>query len=368
MTPLRILTVVALLALSIGAGRTAGSTFGAFSATTVNPSTMSAKAVFPATRSWSAWDLRDASGGGAEVNASDPEAFTGLTVATKASWQTTFAANRYLTYDMNGPLPAGISASGVAFNFDFADATNGATSTMCFFFEVLRRSTGTVIGTHGSAAAPVACEPTTTIRVTSTPLPEVTTSDIANDLRVRVFMSRSRANRAATIDRATVSGTTSVAPFTLYETSSVDAADTVPATTPWPIATADAAARQTSANWATAFSATRYLKATFPSYLPASATVTSAQLVHVFRPTTATATACFYLDVLQGATVLATYGSAASPFCATGAGYTTNTIALPVLNTAARVNGAIVRMYVRTTNGGSTQHDHFRLDVGYAVD
>ena len=72
--------------------------------------------------------------------------------------------------------------------------------------------------------------------------------------------------------------------------------------------------------------------------------------------------------MLQGTTVLATYGSATTPFCATGTAYTTNTISVPALNTAARVNGAIVRMYVRTTNGGSTQHDQFRLDVGYSVD
>ena len=41
---------------------------------------------------------------------------------------------------------------------------------------------------------------------------------------------------------------------------------------------------------------------------------------------------------------------------------------MPALTTAALVNGAIIRMFVRTTNGGSTQHDQFRLDVGYAVD
>ena len=70
MSPRRLLLVVAALAISIGAGRAAGTTFGAFSATTSNTSTMSAKAVFPAVRAWSAWDLRDASGGGAEVNAS----------------------------------------------------------------------------------------------------------------------------------------------------------------------------------------------------------------------------------------------------------------------------------------------------------
>lgn len=367
MSPRRLLLVVAALAISIGAGRAAGTTFGAFTATTANTSTMSAKAVFPGTRSTSAWDLRDASGGGAEVNASDNEAFVGTTTTT-GNWATTFTPARYLTFDLNSPLPAGVATTSVSFDFDFADNANNASNSVCFYFEVLRRSTGAVIGTHGSATTPVACQPTTTVLQTSTPLPEVTTSDIANDLRIRIFAAHTLTPRAMRIDRAVVSGDTTVAPFDLYETTYTDAADTTPATVPWPIATADGTARQTSSNWATAFSAARYLKVTFPSYLPATAAVTSAQLVHVFRPTTSTATACFYFDVLQGATVLATYGSATTPFCATGTAFATTTVPVPALNTAARVNGAIVRVYVRTTNGGSTQHDQFRLDVGYSVD
>ena len=47
--------------------RPPGRRFGAFSATTSTSSTMSAKAVFPATRSWTAWDLSDRSSGGTEV-------------------------------------------------------------------------------------------------------------------------------------------------------------------------------------------------------------------------------------------------------------------------------------------------------------
>lgn len=362
----RLLAVVAALAISIGAGRVAGTTVGAFSATTSNPTTMSAKDVFPGTRSWSAWDLRDAADG-SESDASDAEAFVGTTTTT-GNWATTWTTARYLTFDMNSPLPAGVPTTGVTFNFDFADNANNANNAMCFYFEVIRRSTGAVIGTHGSPAAPVACQATTTVIQTSTALPEVTTSDIANDVRIRIYGAHTQNTRAMRVDRAVVSGSTTVAPFTLYETSFTDAADSTPAAVPWPIATADAVARQTSSNWSTAFSTTRYLKVTFPSYLPASATVTSAQLVHTFRPTTASATACFYFQVLQGTTVVATYGSTTTPFCATGAAYTTNTIAMPALTTAALVNGAIIRMFVRTTNGGSTQHDQFRLDVGYAVD
>ena len=366
MTPRRLLLVVAALAISIGAGRTAGTTFGAFSATTSNPTTMSAKDVFPGTRSWSAWDLRDAADG-SEADASDAEAFVGHD-----------DHHRQLGDDLDHdalphvrheqPAARGRRHDRRHVQLRLRRQRNNANNEMCFYFEVIRRSTGTVIGTHGSSAAPIACQATTTVIQTSTALPEVTSADIANDLRIRIYGAHTETARAMRVDRAVVSGSTTVAPFTLYETTYTDAADSTPAAVPWPIATADAVARQTSSNWPTAFSTARYLKVTFPAYLPSSATVTSAQLVHTFRPTTSSATACFYFQVLQGTTVIATYGSTTTPFCATGAAYTTNTIPMPALTTAALVNGAIVRMYVRTTNGGSTQHDQFRLDVGYSVD
>lgn len=365
MSTRRLLLILVALVLSALVGRAAGPTLGAFTASTSNPSTMSAKQVFPHTGSWSAWDLRDASSG-AEQNVSDVEAFTGSHLVT-GNWATTWSTARYLSYEMNAPLPPGLATSGVSFQFDFADDRNSPANQVCFYFEVLRRSTGVVIGTHGSTAAPIACQPTNTILPTTTPLPEVTSSDIANDLRIRVYAMHTNTARAMRVDRAIVTGSTTVAPFTLYETSYTDAADTTPATVPWSIATTDANAYRTTNNWPASFSAARYLKLTFPSYLPASATVTSAQLVQTWRPQNAGATACFYFDVLSGATVIGTYGSAASPFCATGAAYVTNTIPIAALNTAARVNGAIVRMYVRTTSG-RTQHDLLRLDVGYHVD
>jgi hypothetical protein len=366
MRPHRLLAGLTALAACAAITQLTGPTLAAFSTSTATQGTMSAKGVFAGTRSWPGWDLRDASSG-TEANASDAKAFSGVTATTK-TWATAWGTTRYLTYDMNSPLPAGVATSGVTLNFDFADSNVSATTQVCFYFEVLLRSTSAVIGTHGSTASPVACEPTTTIHTTSTPLPEVTTSDIADDLRIKVYAMRTTTAGTMLVDRAVVSGSSTVAPFTLYETSSVDAANAVVATTPWSIATADATAYQEATNWPAAFNTARYLKVTFPTYLPASATVTSAQLVHTFRPAVATTTACYYLDVLSGATVIATYGSAVSPYCATGAAYTTNTILTPALNTAARVNGAIVRLYVRTSTAGRTLHDLFRLDVGYSVD
>ena len=40
----------------------------------------------------------------------------------------------------------------------------------------------------------------------------------------------------------------------------------------------------------------------------------------------------------------------------------------PVLFKNVKINGAIIRMYIRTSIAGRTLHDLFRLDVGYSVD
>ena len=303
-----------------------------------------------------------------EVNASDAEAFVGTTTTT-TNWSAAWTTTRYLTYDMNSPLPAGVATSGVTFDFDFADNVNNAGNQTCFYFQVLRRSTGVVIGTHGSSAAPVACQATTAVQQTSTPLPEVTTRPTSRTICGSGSTASTRAARAMRVDRAIVSGSTTVAPFTLYETTYTDAADSTPATVPWQIATADAVARPDQRELADGVQRDPLPEGDVPRLSPGERDGhLGAARPHLppddrdARPRASTSTCC------RARRSLATYGSATTPFCATGAAYTTNTIALPVLNTAARVNGAIVRMYVRTTNGGRTQHDHFRLDVGYAVD
>lgn len=354
-----------LCAVLLLGGVVVGATRAAFSATTATPATFEAKQVFPATRSWSAWDLRDSSSG-TETDASDAEAFSTVTTTT-GRWSNAWTTARYLTYDMNDPLPAAVGVTGATFDFDFADSRNTAADQVCFYFEVLRRSTGTVIGTHGSSASPVACEATRTIQTTSTAIPEVTTSDIANDLRIRVFAMHTT-SRAMTVGRVVVNGSTPAAAFTLYETSAVDAADATPATTPWEISDADAAGYQNATNWPTAFNAARYLKVTFPAYLPAAASITSAQLVHTWRSVTAGRNVCSYFEVYSGATLLGTHFSAAAPSCNATTTFGTDTLSLPELDTAAKVNGVTIKLYVRDSVAGRSQDDLFKLDVAYAVD
>lgn len=364
MSPRASLVALAACAALLPGWYLVGATRAAFSSATSNATSFQAKQVFPGTRSWSAWDLRDSSSG-TEANASDAEAFSTRTTTT-GNWSATWTTTRYLTYDMNDPLPAGIGVSGATFDFAFADSRASAADQVCFYFEVLRRSTGAVIGTHGSAASPIACALTTAIQSISTAIPEVSTSDIANDLRVRIFAMHTTA-RAMIVDRAVITGSTPVAPFTLYETSFVNAATGTPATTPWAISVGDLAGYRSANNWTTAFAATRYLKVAFPTYLPSAAAVTSAQLVHTYRSNTAGQTTCSYFEVYSGATLLATHFSAAAPSCRTTT-FATDTVLLPELNTAARLNGATIKLYVRNSGGGRSQHDLFKLDAAYAVD
>lgn len=358
------LALVACVLLAAG-GHAIGGTRAAFTATTANPSSFAAKQIFPATRSWSPWDLRDSSSG-TETDVSDAEAFSTRTTTT-GTWSSAWTTTRYITYDMNDPLPAGVAVSSPVFTFDFSDSRNSAADQACFYFEVLRRSTGAVIGTHGSSASPIACQATTTILTTTTPIPEVTTSDIANDLRIRVYAMQST-NRAMIVGRAIVDGSTTVAPFTLYETSTVDAATGTPVTTKWAVSVGDLTGYQSASAWPTAFGATRYLKTTFPAYLPAGATVTSAQLVHTYRSVTAGQTTCSYFEVYSGATLLATHFSAAAPSCNATTTFATDTVSLPELTTAALVNGVTIKLFVRNSGGGRSQHDLFRLNVAYGVD
>ena len=154
----------------------------------------------------SAWDLRDASAGAGEVDESDPVAFPsdGRTMTATAP-AAAFRANRYLQIDFTGPLPTNATPSSASFDLRFA--AGRATSTACFYFDLRRASTNTVLSTHGSSAAPVGCVTGTGQTTFSTALPAVTSAAIANDLRVRVYV-RASGSVAPVLDLATVRVTT----------------------------------------------------------------------------------------------------------------------------------------------------------------
>jgi hypothetical protein len=310
----------------------------------------------------SAWTLGDASSATENNYSSQPAYADGVTFAT-GNWPAAFNNADYAEFDQNASLPAGFAVTGAAFNFKFAAARAGETA--CFWFEVRRASTGAVVGTHGSTGAPVSCVTGTALQSVSTSLPELSTTDLANDNRIRVY-GRESGGRPFTIDLASVSGSTPSTGFTLYPTLYNDVTTGSSSTFPWSLWAIDGTAFTTDTNWQTTFSTTRYVKETFPAYLAASATVTGATYKQSYRPTTTGRNACWYFEVYSGATLIGTHGSSAAPIsCNSTATYTTETISLPEVNTAARANGLIVKTYYKLSAGSKTDHDLGQLTVTY---
>ena len=317
----------------------------------------------------SAWDFRDVSTT-TSVDVSAQPAFSGdgRTFNT-GNWGTAFSPTRYVEFDTNTTLPAGKAVSGASFNY--RRAASNAGDVVCYYVEVLRISTGAVLGTHGSAASPLGCVTGTTLTTATTPLPEITTTDLLNDARIRVY-SRSSGSRATTIDLATISGSAGSMPFTLYTKRYLEAAAGAPGTAfPWSQNSQDGTSLQAGGNWATSFQATRYLQVKFPAYVPSGATVTGATFRHAYRSLTNGNNACWYAEVYSGGSLIATHGSSAAPIgCnSSNATWVTNAVSMPSVNSVARANDLTVRMYFRGTSGGGsgrvTQHDLTEVSLTY---
>jgi hypothetical protein len=78
--------------------------------------------------------------------------------------------------------------------------------------------------------------------------------------------------------------------------------------------------------------------------------VTGATLTNVWRASAAVTNGgslCYYLETFTGTTSLGTHGSAASPQACTNSGtvFTTDTVSLPEVNTAAKANGVVIKLY-----------------------
>ena len=312
-----------------------------------------------------AWHVSDASSDTPADATAEPAVAGDSLMYRSDRFDTFFATSRYIDFDFAASLHPGQAVTGAAFTLRFA--AQGVAHIACFYFEVRSASTGAVLGTHGSALLPVGCVTGLLQQTFTTSVAELTTSDLANDARVRVFVSQS-ASRAIDVDRATLGATVALTPVTLHAREWTDAADTSPATTTWPLAAEDATAYQVSANWATTFTAGRYLEVGFPAFVPAAATVRSATFRHVQRPANAGATACWYAEVWSGGSLIGTHGSAASPIsCVTGAGWSADSVSLPEVNSPARANDLSVRIIERVTGSTNrrTQHDATELSVRY---
>jgi hypothetical protein len=321
---------------------------GLNSLATGGPQTIVSKRIFPGPRSIPGQDLRDASSG-AEANKSDEESYAdAIVVATGTAIAS--GTNRYLEYTMNSGRPGGLSVSSPVFNFRLASAGGAQAGNACFWFEV--RSGGSVIGTHGSYASPAGCSTGTTQTTFSTAIPEVTGTDQVNGLVVRAYpWETGGKTKVVNVDLATVSGSTPYAAFTAYEIQYVDDTSGTPATTPWSLATVDATAYTAASNWPSAAPVTtKYLKPTFEPFVPTGSVVTGATLTNVWRASAAVTNGgslCYYLETFNGATSLATHGSSGSPQACTNSGttFTTDTVSLPEVNTVAKANGLVIKLY-----------------------
>lgn len=314
----------------------------------------------------SAWDGRDASAGAGGINQSEPSAYAGDgRVAASGNFATTFSATRYLQYAFNGPLAPNNVTSSVAFNLNFAGTVGG--DTTCVYFDVRRASTGTPIGTYGSSATPIGCATGTTFKSISTPLPEVTSSTVANDLQVRVYATSSGA-RPLNVDLATVSGASSGLSFILYRKSSIDAATgTAAAAAPWSLFASDNVFYASTGNWATTFASTRFIKLTFPSYVPTGAAVNGASFKHSYRSANNGANVCYYFEVYSGATLIGTHGSATTPVSCTSSAtvWQTDTVPLPEVASVAAANALSINLYVNRSTAGKSRHDLTELTIDY---
>lgn len=189
-----------------------------------------AKAIFSGERVTSGFDVRDASSG-VETDRSSTFALAGDgRSTTTAAWPASFASDRYLQFDMNAPLPGGLSVSSPVFRMTFASGAAGATA--CVYLEVRSISTGFLLATYGSAGTPAACVTGTSPATLTQAIAAITSTDLSNDLRIRVF-GRDSGTTAMNVDEARVTGSTPSVGFSLYPVRYTDAAGSSPVTLPW---------------------------------------------------------------------------------------------------------------------------------------
>jgi hypothetical protein len=311
----------------------------------------------------SAWDVRDASGGG-EVDVSAADAFAADALSfLSAPAPATLQPTRFEEYDFNASLPPGEPLSSAEFDFRFGSSDTGQA---CFHFETRRASTGALIAAHGSAASPVGC--TSAQQLFATPLPELADTDDADDLRIRAYVSESL-GKPVRVDQAAVSGAIPGRTFTLFDQAVTDQAGGTPSAYRWPLAAAgDGSHYVSSSAWASAFSSSRYLKLKFPNYLPVGASIDGVTLTTAYRPHS-TGSTCLKAEAWDGSTLLGTHGSGSSPVSCTSSpgSFQTDAIALPEVTTRAQVNSLVVRLYLRNADSLKTDHDLVRLTVSYTL-
>jgi hypothetical protein len=356
-----------VLGVAVAAFVTTSAALASFTSTDSVGATYMTKRIFLGVRSSWPWDVRDASGGAAETNSSDVLSYTDTLMATTKSWSTTFATTRFDDFDFSGGLPAGVPVSSATFNFTFVP-NRTPQDNACFYVDVRRASTNALLGTHGSSGTPSGCANGAQLAATVDVSAEVTNTDIANDLRIRVYANNS-SSRPIKIELATVTITTPYATATLREKRWDDEANAVAAATLWSFPATDGTGYTSVGNFATTFSTTRYVKFTPSTAVPTGAAIANAQVQLAYKSATAGDQTCWYFEVYNGATLIGTHGSSATPVsCNSTTSYVTDTVSVPEVSTSAIANAVVLKVYMKNSGSRKASFDLVQLDVNYYLD
>jgi VCBS repeat-containing protein len=120
-----------------------------------------------------------------------------ITIASSAytsssNWGTSFSPSRYLAVDFPAYVAPGSVVAGATFTHTYRSATAG--DTTCTYLEVYQGAT--LIGTHGSAGAPLSCNSTWSWTTDVVPLPEVNSVARANNVRIVLYVRNSGGGRS----------------------------------------------------------------------------------------------------------------------------------------------------------------------------
>jgi hypothetical protein len=167
------------------------------------------KATFTGTTPAGAFSLdresvSDTAGGGAAVVRPWPlVAVDGTEYSSATSWTTAFASSRYVRYVFPSPVPAGTPVTSAKLRHAFGPSGGGQ---VCYFANVYSRS-GTLLGSHGSAANPYSCNTSGAVQQDEILLPELLGSDAVNGFQVRFYWRTNAGSYESQTDQLTVETT-----------------------------------------------------------------------------------------------------------------------------------------------------------------
>lgn len=215
-----IAVIAAALALAAVSALT-GDTWSAFTAQTSNSgNSLGVKRIFSGTRTTSAWDVRDR-GTGTEVNESDAVSFAGDgLIAPTNPLPAAHDATKFIEFAMEKSLPAGLAVTGGEIRLGLSRPAGAG--SLSFYVTLRRPSTGAVLRTYGSAAAPHGTVTGATPQAYTLPAPEIDSTTLANDVAVRIH-AWDPANATLGIDRVQVTGSHPYTSFTLQRWSALEA-------------------------------------------------------------------------------------------------------------------------------------------------